>query len=69
MGILNEIFQHVFLPLPDKGSMVLHPVSARKPEIIDYTTRGSFSAAKWEGAHFITLAVPESIQTYKYCMP
>ena len=25
---LMNIFQHVFLPLPDKGSMVSHPLSA-----------------------------------------
>ena len=35
-----NIFQHVFLSLPDKGIMVLHPVSARKPKIMDNTKWG-----------------------------
>ena len=56
IGIVNEHFP-VFLPLPNKGSMVLHPVSAWKPKIMDNTKWNSCSATQWEGTHFITLAV------------
>ena len=62
-GVLTNIFQHVFLPLSEKVGMVLHPVSALKPKMLDNIDLGSCSATRWAGTHFITPAVHESIQT------
>ena len=61
--IKTSIFQHVLLPLSEKDSMVLHPVSARKPKMLDNNDLGSCSATRLAEKHFITPAVPESIQT------